>query len=273
MPHLPGTQAPRLSGAFHNAAEWRFQADLDDVEATKNSVQAPSLRGASHSAAEWSFQADVRSQGDAGDSYHDVVSLAHLSLHTKSEAIKLPTSRPHFDQPPLPALDEAAESEASEESSVKNLFPIEVPVFPSSSRESFDTRSIATSSFTEGGSVVSSIPAFSLLRGFGHLFTSKSCSAKDLHKHASEFDDFISHNWSTSRWVRFLSLAFHYNSTFAAGMSALLAVTITALTIADQLPVFTRRRGGTALDMGLWCSCLLLHAIGCASFSDTMLPA
>eukprot|EP00811_Abedinium_folium_P028804 NODE_4488_length_1884_cov_30.117814.p1 GENE.NODE_4488_length_1884_cov_30.117814~~NODE_4488_length_1884_cov_30.117814.p1 ORF type:complete len:616 (+),score=121.56 NODE_4488_length_1884_cov_30.117814:157-1848(+) len=94
-----------------------------------------------------------------------------------------------------------------------------------------------------------------VMRGFGAvLATSKGTEATfALSAPVDEIDVFISHNWSTPRWQKWLTLAVHYNMLDAAVATLPLCCTVAVLCSLGVLPKFGLYGGSSGFE-SLLCS-------------------
>lgn len=81
-------------------------------------------------------------------------------------------------------------------------------------------------------------PAQNVLHSCGSILGLATGSAKTyaLSHPVRCIDEFISHNWSVKRWIKFLLLAYHFNRHQAAAITFVLAAIGAGLTYADVLP-------------------------------------
>lgn len=89
-----------------------------------------------------------------------------------------------------------------------------------------------------------------VLRGFG--FVLKGVCPPNTHllsTPVTQIDDFISHNWTTGRVVKFFTLALHYNSVNAACAAWVSGLAVALLTVTGFLPITAAHLG---VNIGAW---------------------
>lgn len=119
-----------------------------------------------------------------------------------------------------------------------------------------------------------------VLRGHARILANAPCTAAcyDLSSQTAKIDTFISHNWSSSRWKKFLTLALHFNLGAAVAWALVVGLVMCALTACGLLPACLLERQVVSgivepdaeaqklLRVGFWC-----QASGMATFVVVLL--
>jgi len=94
----------------------------------------------------------------------------------------------------------------------------------------------------------------SILRKRASILSSSAGDGTEYHElsfEADHIDEFISHNWSTGRWHKFMALALHFNLKFGFAAAAAASTVAFGLIIHGDLPC--GYKGPQGYSLGLWC--------------------
>ena len=88
--------------------------------------------------------------------------------------------------------------------------------------------------------VLRGCPTHNVMHRLGHVLADPGGSALtyNLSEQVLGIDEFISHNWSVKRWIKFLVLAYHFNRKKAAVLLVIFSLIGSALTVNGAIPVY-----------------------------------
>ncbi|CAE8585878.1 unnamed protein product [Polarella glacialis] len=94
-----------------------------------------------------------------------------------------------------------------------------------------------------------------VLRRFGKLFNNSVGTAEDyqLGQEVREVSAFITHNWSLSRWKKYMALCCYFHIVPAFVVSLIVHLLLFALVVADKLPLYPAYFADRPYYVGYWC--------------------
>ncbi|CAE8635752.1 unnamed protein product [Polarella glacialis] len=94
-----------------------------------------------------------------------------------------------------------------------------------------------------------------VLRRFGKLFNHSVGTAEDyqLGQEVREVSAFITHNWSLSRWKKYMALCCYFHIVPAFVVSLVVHLLLFGLVVADKLPQYPAYYGDRPYYVGCWC--------------------